>query len=423
MKYMVARPADWVVAPFQCDICWFRNIFNRSPIPRKAGDDLNLALIRRANLDMFWSRETSTVKGLRGYLQDIIDQCVSYGRSVPLEPMTPWKVEDKQGMGIMMCMLEKSLRKGRNANYTQFDSCRSLRSAAANVYGATAQASNLRYSLKNARGVLHLEEGNTQTVFMERAVAGMKARMPQVSKRNLPFTSRMINFLLEHLEARWFDGNESEEERRLALMTGAYLCVAYGYSLRGNEGFWVDADRLCKNISVGKYDKRCPHVIVPLLGRFKSEDGDRMHVIPIVNETRSGIKVRLWLERLVVLLRDEERTNGPAFCDEEGYLLQASTLEDIIHPILMEMQTIPKYKDEIPPSLDVTSWYRLARSCRRGAENTALDQGTSPEIVNFVHRWSKFEKNKGRLPGFDMMEHYAAGNKTRYLQLQFSQCL
>ena len=411
------------MAPFQCDTCWFRNLFKRSPVAMNEGDKFNLALIRRANLDMFWSREASTVQGLRGYLKDILEQCASYGQSVPLDPMEAWKVEDKQGMGVMICMLEKSLRKGRNADYTQFDSCRSLRSAVANVYAATAQASDLRYSLKNARGVMHLEEGNTQTVLMERAVAGMKARMPQVSKRNLPFTSKMINFILEHLEARWFDLEESEEGRRAALMSAAYLCVTYGYSLRGNEGFWVDADRLCRHIRVGKHDERCPHVIIPLLGRFKSEDGDRMHVIPIVNRTRSGIKVRLWLERLVSLLRSERRTNGPAFCDEEGYLLQASAVEEVIHPILIEMQSIPRYKDEIPSSLDVTSWYRVARSCRRGAENTALDQGISSEVVKFVHRWSKFERNKGRLPGFDMLEHYAAGNKTRYMQLQFSQCL
>ena len=412
-----------MLAPFQCDLCWFRNLFNRSPQAQSEGDNFNLALIRRANLDMFWSRETTTVSGVRGQLKDILDQCRSYGRMVPLEPMEAWEVGDKQGMGLMLCMLDKSLRKGRNSDYTQFNSCRTLRSAVSNVYSATAQAAKLRYSLKNAQGVMHLEEGNTQTVFLERAVAGMKARMPQATRRNLPFSSKMINFLLEHLEVTWFNVEDSDEGRRLALMTAAYLCVTYGYSLRGNEGFWVDGDRLCENIRVGKRDERCPHVLVPLLGRFKSEEGDRMHVIPIVNKTRSGIKVRLWLERLVILLKSEKRTNCPAFCDEEGYLLQASTLEGVIHPILREMQGTKQHRDEIPSTLDVTIWYRLARSCRRGAENTALDQGMSETVVNFVHRWSKFERNKGRQPGFNMMEHYAAGSKTRYMQLQFSECL
>ena len=372
---------------------------------------------------MFWSRESSTVQGIRGHLKEIIRRSRESGRKVPLEPITPWEVGDNQGMGIVMCMLEKSLDKGRNATYTQYDTCRKLRSAASNVYSATSQAAALRYSLKNARGVLHLEEGNTQTVFMERVMAGMKARMPQVSRRNLPFTSVMIRFILDKLEVIWFSGEEEEDTKRIALMTAAYLCVTYCYSLRGNEGLWVDADRLCENIRVGKRDSRCPHILIPLLGRFKGEEGDRMHVIPIANQTRSGINVRLWLERLVSLLKQEGKTNCPAFCDRDSYLLRPSDIEGVIHPILREMQDLPKYHDVIPRSLDVSVWYRLERSCRRGAENTALDQGLHPNVINFVHRWSEFERNKGRLPGFDMMQHYAAGSKTRYMQLQFSECL
>ena len=115
--------------------------------------------------------------------------------------------------------------------------------------------------------------------------------------------------------------------------------------------------------------------------------------------------------------------NCPAFCDMESYLLSISDLEAIIHPILREMQDTPKYHDVIPRSLDVSVWYRLERSCRRGAENTALDRCIHPNVVNFVHRWSKFERNKGKLPGFDMMQHCAAGSKTRYMQLQFSESL
>ena len=420
---MVARPGDWIIAPFQCDSCWFFNVYGRKEDVSSWADTHNLRLIRRANLDMFWSRETSTVQGIRGHLTEIVRRSKVYGRKVPLEEVTPWEVGDREGMGIMMCMLEKSLDKGKNATYTQFDTCRKLRSAAASVYSSTSQSAALRYSLKNARGVMHLEEGDTQTVFMERTIAGMKARMPQVSKRNLPFTSEMINFILERLEEEWFKENLEDGSRRIALMTAAYLCVTYGYSLRGNEGLWVDTDKLCENIQVGKRDQRCPHVIVPLLGRFKGEEGDRMHVIPLVNETRSGIRIRIWIERLVRLLKQERKSNCPAFCDEDGYLLRATDLEGVIHPILKEMQNAPEHLDVIPRSLDVKLWYRLARSCRRGAENRALDQGVNPKVIDFVHRWSMFEKNKGRLPGFDMMQHYAAGNKTRYLQLQFSECL
>ena len=79
-------------------------------------------------------------------------------------------------------------------------------------------------------------------------------------------------------------------------MAVSYICVVYGYSLKGYKGFWVDCDHLIKHIHVGKFDSRAPHMIVAALGRFKSEDGNRLHVFPLVNKTGSGIRIRIWLE-------------------------------------------------------------------------------------------------------------------------------
>ena len=63
-------------------------------------------------------------------------------------------------------------------------------------------------------------------------------------------------------------------------MCAGYLAVTYVYGLRGNEGFWVDADRLRSGIELGRAatEDTPSHVVVSLLGRFKGEDGDRMHV-------------------------------------------------------------------------------------------------------------------------------------------------
>ena len=55
----------------------------------------------------------------------------------------------------------------------------------------------------------------------------------------------------------------------------------------------MDADRLYQHIEVGNPDGRSPHLLLPLLGRFKGEYGDQMHIFPISNETCSGIHIRL----------------------------------------------------------------------------------------------------------------------------------
>ena len=84
-------------------------------------------------------------------------------------------------------------------------------------------------------------------------------------------------------------------------------------SLRGNEGFWVDGDSLVENILLGRNDSPIPHVVVGLLGFFKAEGGERLHVFSIANQTASGIRVRVWLERVVRILKKGEQERNFSF--------------------------------------------------------------------------------------------------------------
>ena len=78
-------------------------------------------------------------------------------------------------MGLAMMMLEKSLDKGRNANYTQFATVRQLRSAVSNIYTASAEVRVESGVLKSRKGdVQHLHDDPTQSVFLERFMAGMQ---------------------------------------------------------------------------------------------------------------------------------------------------------------------------------------------------------------------------------------------------------
>ena len=150
---MVARNGDWCIAPFQCDSCWFLNIHDRRPREGSFADKLELMFIRRVSLDMFWSRESSTVLGTTSRLKGIIKGSTTKGRPVPLEPFPPWPLGDSAGMGIALLMLEKSIEPGRNsADYKQFDSCRPLRSAASNVFAASSLGASKPLVLKSTKG-------------------------------------------------------------------------------------------------------------------------------------------------------------------------------------------------------------------------------------------------------------------------------
>ena len=148
-QYLRARAGDWAITPFQCEQCWFVNLHNRLPLLDSLADKSAMRVIRRANIDMFWSRESRTVAGEVGYLKELIRRARETKRPVSLKKFTPWPLADNEGMGVAtMSMLEKSLEKGSiNKKYIQFHTLRKLRSAASNVYAAGATANSLGYAL------------------------------------------------------------------------------------------------------------------------------------------------------------------------------------------------------------------------------------------------------------------------------------
>jgi hypothetical protein len=140
--------------------------------------------------------------------------------------------------------------------------------------------------------------------------------MPEITIQSLPLMGVAVAKLLNRLEAEWINpGTDPTRKQRLITMVCGYIVVTFGYSLRGHEGFWTDAGRLCEGIGTGRNpsvgERR--HVLVSLLGRFKGEQGTRMHVFPLSDRTSSGIRIRLWLERVVKILLDEEKGELPGF--------------------------------------------------------------------------------------------------------------
>ena len=61
--YLKGRDGDHLMCPFECDTCIFRKLKGRNSKSSSESDKLLLEFIRRANMDAFWSRATSTVLG------------------------------------------------------------------------------------------------------------------------------------------------------------------------------------------------------------------------------------------------------------------------------------------------------------------------------------------------------------------------
>ena len=423
LEFMIARKGDWIHAPFQCEECWFQILHGRVHIKDSAKDQKELYLMRRVNLDIFWSRAAGTVKGYFGRTVRLLRESAECGRISPFTAFPVWPETDEQGMGIALLMLTDSLKGGRNNDsYTQFATCRQNRSVASNIYQASSHLSEDHNVLKSKKGdALHLHSDPMQSMFMERFSKGMERRMPEETDRDEPLMGTTVAGMLKRMKFEYLDAETGVIRKRSLVMTGAYMAVCYGASLRGHEGLWVCGKNLVEHILVGKEEtEELPgHVLVPLVGFFKGENGMRMHVCPIANETKSGVQVRWWLEELTTWLKEEDNLAGPAFCDKTGYQLSERQMEEVFQPVLEGMIREGGNR-KWWPNLSVQDYCKCYRSFRRGATSTAMNNDVEEAVIVLVNRWREYERNKGKQPGFKMMHHYASGSATLKKQLSFS---
>jgi len=78
-------------------------------------------------------------------------------------------------------------------------------------------------------------------------------------------------------------------------------------------------------------------VCLPLMGRFKNEDGERNVICFVVGKTASGIPVRRWIERLVGVLQvggKDEGSLGPVFCAPNGNVIAYRNMDWEFHKSL-----------------------------------------------------------------------------------------
>jgi hypothetical protein len=73
-----------------------------------------------------------------------------------------------------------------------------------------------------------------------------------------------------------------------------FLMVGYARALRGEEIRTLEIAGLLNHFVEG--DKTTPkYVMLSLLGRFKQEDGERQHYLPVAEVMGSSIRIRDWI--------------------------------------------------------------------------------------------------------------------------------
>ena len=181
---------------------------------------------------------------------------------------------------------------------------------------------------------------------------------------------------------------------------------------------------MVRHIMEGKHHVNHPHVLFPMMGRFKGETGERNLIFCLTNMSNSGIPNRKWLERLARLLRMESRHKvaGPAFCDQDGFVISSSFLNKELHRNLSNLQG-SRPEDLIPRDVVVTEAYNVYRSFRRGATTRARKAKVPKDVIELNNRWSKVERKSGGMPKMSMANLYTEIRQALATKLCFSKSL
>ena len=422
-RFMIGRNGDFLVYPFQCDYCWFRNLEKRHYNANSYLDNLILGYIRRVNLDGMWARSPSTVASTKSGLCKLIRAWKEIGATIELPPLGPWPIDDKVGFRLAMGQLRISQREGKNQRtHLQYDTIRKLRSSYSHVHEVSANSVlSLVNSFRAQLGRVFTNSNSpTQSLLYVRFNHGLLLRMGRQTKRNIALDYEILHILLANLEKDISDKNNiSPHQLRWLSMVGCYLLTAFVLSLRGNEGFMVEAGGLQNHLSHGTgSDEYIPFIVIPLLGRFKNEDGEKWHLMMSASITGSGFHVRRWLERICIILEKENKILGPAFCHPSGMVIKSTEMDAEFHSQLERVQD--KRPDLIPANVDVREDYSIFRSLRRGSTSRVGELGVPDQIVDLHNRWRKVEIGGGQISSSNMRANYTELRLTKKVRLKYT---
>ncbi|KAL7545031.1 hypothetical protein ACHAWF_010535 [Thalassiosira exigua] len=218
---------------------------------------------------------------------------------------------------------------------------------------------------------------------------------------------------------------ESEEDPHLARelwKIGAFIGLSTAASLRENEGYMMDLAGLINNVDKGRHgrvphevtkdtvfsEEEClalPHVALCLLGKVKGETRVDPHVVNVANHTRSGLRPRFWVEKLIQVAAEEGRVSGPAFAMPDGRLADSRGYDE---RFLLYMERVQAEDNNlISEGEKLRDWYSLFRTPRKTAQTRIVCAGFGESFQKEFSRWKQVERAGTRRVRRGMPDHYA----------------
>ena len=383
-----------------------RNIEGRNPGPL---DDAYVSTFRRATLDAINGKSRSTIGGHRRRTIKLVANAERINKTPSLQPRGPFPLVDQVGMGLAVEILQESLHAvGRNEAVVQAETLRQLRATFAKNWDSSPAGMAEAASFGRGAGRVRPTACPSQSEWFLDFWRGLEKRMGHKSRANHAITmGAMVQTIALIKESAV--GAEDVLEGNYLYKVGAFLTICTAASLRGYEGFYVELGALRRFIDTGRDGalperltrhtvlteeqcQRLPHVVLPMLGRFKGELGIDHHIVNVASETMSGLEPRWWLEKLIEVTESEGRTSGPAFADPMGVLADAGDYDATFRKYLLKVQ---ETSNLIPKDSDVLTMYGISRTPRKTATSRAKRAGFDG-LLEEMNRWRKVELSATR---------------------------
>jgi hypothetical protein len=253
------------MTPFQCELCPFRNIMGRDPVTGE-NDDLELfEIMRRANLDAFWERASSTVgSNLRAGMQS---EKTTGRLNMPslTPPMGPFPLKDSLGMSVAIAVLDRSLDPGNYDDFVQWETFRRSRSVVTNISQAGV------FGLGELVGAFErrkmwISQVVTHTFWFSRFMSGLHKRVGEIKKRDEAITIDVIHAIEDILHSEWRKTNDPNVQQKIAEM-GVWFIGGFCVGLRGEEMLLIEFAGTSN--SLRHMNDSLPHFVLVISGQTK----------------------------------------------------------------------------------------------------------------------------------------------------------
>lgn len=402
-RFKEGRAGDHLMTPFQCELCHFRNIYLRNPSLRSSVDQEAMEFFRRASLDAFWSRASSTVKGnlTEGKRNQRFEERMGVPCLVP--EMGPFPLCDSMGMMSAAAILDRSQDRGRTEKYVQWDTFRGTRSFITNASqaGVAGLGETVGAYEKNKMWISNVV---THSFWFSRFMEGLHKRVGESRRQDEPITIEVLKEIEYILEDEWEVATSYTDKLRVAEM-GVWFIVGFCSGLRGEEMLLIELAGTASDLDF-LTDRNLPHFVLTISGPTKGNQlsGSKFGV-PIVATTQGTyLKPGKWIERLVLLRTEKGDTKGRLF---RRRLVPAKMYEyeNDFFAILRKVQNSTLLIDR---EMEVASSYGTLRSLRRGMTAHARNMNVTKDELQTFNRWNKEMNAKTGLARLDMPDTYSA---------------